>query len=228
VIEPPEGWEGEPDQQPEPQGLSMAARWRLRVLALVLLLFVVMIAAGVRLPRLPSFLPRQPPPVLGQVPPFALTNRDGRPVTLASLAGRPWIADFVFTRCAASCPMMTARLARLGKDLPAGEPIHRVSFTVDSAHDTPEVLARYADSFQAPPDWFFLTGPEADLQRLSRQGFKLALDVPQGAPGSTVEPILHSTRFVLVDGQGRIRGYYDGQDEEAMRRLVRDLRAVAS
>jgi protein SCO1/2 len=206
--------------------MSMPARRRFLWLALVFALLAVMLAAGLRLPRLPSFLPRQPPPVLGQVPPFALTNRDGRPVTLASLAGRPWIADFVFTRCAASCPMMTARLARLGKELSTGEPIHRVSFTVDPAHDTPEVLARYADSFQAPPDWFFLTGPEVDIQRLSRQGFKLALDVPQGDPGSTVEPILHSTRFVLVDGQGRIRGYYNGEDEEAVKRLVGDLRAV--
>jgi protein SCO1/2 len=226
VIEPPEGWEGESDQQPEPQGLSMPARRRFLWLALVFALLAVMLAAGLRLPKLPSFLPRPPLPVLGQVPSFALTNRDGRPVTLATLAGRPWIADFIFTRCAASCPMMTARLARLGKELPAGEPVRRVSFTVDSEHDTPEVLAHYADSFQAPPDWLFLTGPEADLQRLSRQGFKLALDIPQGDAGSTVEPILHSTRFVLVDGQGRIRGYYNGEDEEAMKKLLRDLRAL--
>jgi len=166
------------------------------------------------------------PPVVGTVPPFALTNRDGRTITLANLAGAPWIADFVFTRCAASCPMMTARLARLGKELPAGESVRRVSFTVDPVHDTPEVLARYAASFKAPADWLFLTGPEPDLHRLSREGFKLAIDVPKGDAGSTVEPILHSTRFVLVDRRGRIRGYYDGEDETAMRKLMRDLTAV--
>ena len=188
---------------------------------LVAVLLGVAVAAGwSRLTRTP------PPPVLGQVPPFALINRDGRPVTLASLAGAPWIADFVFTRCAASCPMMTARLARLGKELPAGEQVRRVSFTVDPVHDTPEVLARYAATFQAPADWLFLTGPEPDLHRLSREGFKLAIDVPKGDAGSTVEPILHSTRFVLVDGEGRIRGYYDGGDEAAMGRLVRDLKAI--
>ena len=167
-----------------------------------------------------------PPPVLGQVPPFALTNRDGKPVTLATLAGSPWIADFVFTRCAASCPMMTARMAKLGKELPAGERVRRVSFTVDPLYDTPQVLARYAETFHASPDWLFLTGPEPDLHRLSREGFKLAVDIPKGDPGSTQEPILHSTRFVLVDGQGRIRGYYDGEDEEAMAKLKQDLRAL--
>jgi protein SCO1/2 len=170
-----------------------------------------------------------PPPVLGRVPPFALTNRDGRPVTLASLAGAPWVADFVFTRCAASCPMMTARLARLNRDLPPGPPdktLHLVSFTVDPDHDTPEVLARYAASFKAPPRWLFLTGPMAEIHRLSRDGFKLAIDIPKGDAGSTQEPILHSTRFVLVDGEGRIRGYYDGEDEKAMGRLVRDLKAL--
>jgi protein SCO1/2 len=188
---------------------------------LVAVLLGVAVAAGwSRFNRTP------PAPVLGQVPPFALTNRDGRPVTLASLAGAPWIADFIFTRCAASCPMMTARMARLGKELPAGQRVRRVSFTVDPVHDTPQILARYAASFQAPADWLFLTGPEPDLHRLSREGFKLAIDIPKGDAGSTLEPILHSTRFVLVDGEGRIRGYYDGQDEEAMGRLVRDLKAV--
>jgi protein SCO1/2 len=204
----------------------MPARRLFLWIALVAALLAVAVAAGWSWFSRLSTSP--PPPVLGQVPAFALTNRDGRPVTLASLAGRPWIADFVFTRCAASCPMMTARLARLGKELPSGKPVRRVSFTVDPAHDTPEVLTRYAASFQAPADWLFLTGPEADLHRLSREGFKLAIDVPKGDPGSTVEPILHSTRFVLVDGEGRIRGYYDGEDEEAMRRLVGDLRAVDS
>jgi protein SCO1/2 len=213
-----------------PERQPMPARRLFLWIVLVAALLAVAVAAGWSrfsgLSGISGISASPPPPVLGQVPAFALTNRNGRPVTLASLAGEPWIADFVFTRCAASCPMMTARLARLGKELPPGKTVRRVSFTVDPAHDTPEVLARYAASFQAPSNWFFLTGPEADLHRLSREGFKLAIDVPKGDPGSSVEPILHSTRFVLVDGQGQIRGYYDGEDEEAMKRLVGDLRTL--
>ncbi|MEA2694933.1 MAG: hypothetical protein QOJ16_4320 [Acidobacteriota bacterium] len=206
-----------PASERQPVPLRRLLLWSV----LVAVLLAVAVAAGwSRFNRTP------PPPFLGTVPPFALTNRDGRPVTLATLAGAPWIADFVFTRCAASCPMMTARMARLGEELPTGERVRRVSFTVDPVHDTPEVLARYAATFHAPADWLFLTGPEPDLHRLSREGFKLAIDVPKGDAGSTQEPILHSTRFVLVDGEGRIRGYYDGEDEEAMKKLVRDVNAA--
>jgi protein SCO1/2 len=168
-----------------------------------------------------------PPPVLGEVPEFRLVNRDGRAVTRADLAGSPWVADFIFTRCAASCPLMTARLARLGRDMGRAAP-RRVSFTVDPAHDTPEVLARYAASYEAAPDWLFLTGPAPQLHRLMVEGFKLALD-PAPPPGTATpeEPILHSTRIVLVDGQGRIRGYYDAFDEESMARLRRDAALLA-
>jgi protein SCO1/2 len=169
-------------------------------------------------------------PVLGTVPAFTLTNRDGRAVRPADLAGGPWIADFVFTRCVASCPLLSARLARLDRALPAGAAIRLVSFTVDPAHDTPAVLERYARSFGASRRWLFLTGGEDQIRRLSRQGFKLALDPGAGASGGAGggnEAILHSTRFVLVDADGAIRGTYQALDPEALRRLDADVRALA-
>jgi protein SCO1/2 len=171
---------------------------------------------------------REPPPILGAVPPFALVNRDGRTVTLADLAGAPWVADFVFTRCAASCPMMTDRMAKLAKDLDLSAQgvlrLRLVSFTVDPDHDTPAVLASYAARYRAPPAWLFLTGPQEALLHLSRDGFKLAV-APEGGPEK--EPILHSTRFVLVDARGRIRGYYDGFDRESIEKLEGDLKTIA-
>ncbi|HEV2853066.1 MAG TPA: SCO family protein [Thermoanaerobaculia bacterium] len=188
---------------------------------LVAVLIVVAAAALMQQLRRP-----EPPPVLGQVPDFALTNRDGRTVRLADLAGKPWIADFIFTRCPASCPVMTARMARLNRDLPEDSAVRLVSFTVDPDHDTPQVLQQYAASFKAPDRWLFLTGDKRALYHLSREGFKLGIEMnPQPATGS-IEPILHSTRFVLVDGEGRIRGYYEGFDEESMGKLERDLGAT--
>lgn len=174
----------------------------------------------------------EPPPVMDPVPAFTMTNRDGRAVRLQDLAGKPWIADFVFTRCPASCPLMTARMARLDRDLPRDLGVRLVSFSVDPEHDTPQVLERYAETYHAPPRWLFLTGSKEETYRLSRQGFKLGIEIPPaagpGAPGApAVEPILHSTRFVLVDAQGRIRGYYDGFDEESMTKLRRDLDAIS-
>ncbi len=167
----------------------------------------------------------EPPPVLGEVPDFALVNRDGRGVRKADLAGAPWIADFIFTRCGSTCPMMSLRMAKLERDLPRDLGVRFVSFSVDPAHDTPQVLEEYAVSFGAPGRWLFLTGAKDDLFRLSKDGFKLPVD--DTSPVDPDEPILHSTRFVLVDGAGKIRGYYEAFDEEAVAKLMRDVETLA-
>jgi protein SCO1/2 len=162
-------------------------------------------------------------PHLGSVPPFTLVERSGRPVTRDSLRGQVWVADFIFTRCGGICPAMTARMARLRRE--AGRGTAFVSFTVDPGHDTPEVLARYASAAGAGEDWLFVTGSQKALYDLSVGGFKLAaMEVPPGEriPGGD-GPFLHSSKFVLVDGAGVVRGYYDSADEEAMTALLRDI-----
>ena len=189
---------------------------------LVAALLAVAAAALVQRLRRP-----EPPPVLGEVPDFVLTNRDGRPVRRADLLGAPWVADFIFTRCPASCPMMTARMARFERELPKDLPVRLVSFSVDPENDTPEVLERYAQSFAAPARWLFVTGTREQIRSLTVEGFKLGLEMDPPPGMNAPEPILHSTRFVLVDGQGKIRGYYEAFDEESMKRLEADLRALS-
>ncbi len=195
---------------------------------LIWTLLVVVLVAVVTATIMDRLRRPEPPPVFDPVPAFSLTNRDGRTVRLPDLQGKPWIADFIFTRCPASCPLMTARMAKLNRELPRDLDVRLVSFSVDPEHDTPQVLERYAESYKAPARWLFLTGGKDEIYKLSRQGFKLGIDIPPPPPtgAPTPEPILHSTRFVLVDGQGRIRGYYDGFDEDSMKKLVRDLEAV--
>jgi len=144
-------------------------------------------------------------------------------VTLEDLRGAPWVADFIFTRCRGPCPLMTRRMAELGEVLP-GE-VRRVSFTVDPEHDSPEVLAEYAERYEAPRSWLFLTGPRPRMWELAVEGFKLGVAFSGGAPNDH-GLITHSTRFVLVDAEGRIRGYYDGFEKEERRRLVAEARAV--
>jgi protein SCO1 len=167
-----------------------------------------------------------PPPVLGAVPDFRLTNRDGRTIARADLAGAPWIADFIFTRCPATCPLLTAKLGRFEDSLPSDLDVRLVSFSVDPEHDTPEVLQAYAARYDAPARWLFLTGEREAIYRLSLEGFHLAVGEPPPDAGERGEPILHSTRFVLVDGEGRIRGYYDGLDDAELDRLRRELDAL--
>jgi protein SCO1/2 len=171
--------------------------------------------------------PHESPPELGQAPEFLLLNRDGRLVDSAEVIGSPWVADFIFTRCALSCPRMTERMLGLESMVPDG--LRRVSFSVDPEYDSPQVLQQYADSWGITDSkWLFLTGDKEFIRRLVTEGFKLGLDdkPPPGA-ASPDEPILHSTRFVLVDSMGMIRGYYDAFRPAELERLARDHRAVA-
>jgi len=166
------------------------------------------------------------PPVLGTIPDFTFTERDGSRVSRADLAGEPWIAAFIFTRCGSICPRITDQMIRLGTLMPHPELVRRVSFTVDPEYDTPQVLSAYARDHGIAPAatsrWLFLNGPESALKSLVRNGFKLVVEKGD----SPEDPILHSSRLVLVDGQGSVRGYYDAFDEEAIGRLLEDLRAL--
>ena len=151
-------------------------------------------------------------------PEFTLTERSKRTVSEKDLAGAVWVADFIFTHCAGICPTMSANMRKLQDKLPPE--VRLVSFTVDPYNDTPEVLSEYANRYGADRDrWVFLTGKPEDIQQLSVGGFKLALDPNSG---SEKEPITHSSRFVLVDKEGRIRGYYGMDEADALDRLVAD------
>ncbi len=163
-------------------------------------------------------------PVYGRVPAFSLTNQAGRPVTLEMLRGDVWIADFIFTRCAGQCPMMTAQMSTLAQTLRSAGPVTLVSFTVDPEWDTPAVLSQYATTYaHTKQPWHFLTGPKDDVLRLCTEGFKLAAGDGQG---TSAEPITHSVRLVLIDRQARIRGYYDATDAAARNQLRRDVQAL--
>lgn len=159
-------------------------------------------------------------PTLGTVADFSLTDQSGHAVTLADLKGRPWIADFVYTTCPGPCPVLSRELRTLSRSLPSR--LQVVSFTVDPATDTPAVLARYAADLQADPQrWHFLTGPADVLDTLLVGSFHVPVDRSNGAP-------VHSNHFVLVDADGRIRGYYDGTDDAARARLRQDAMALTA
>jgi len=167
----------------------------------------------------------EPLPSLGAVPPFSFVSEQGAPVTAATFAGSVWIADFVFLRCSGTCPQMTAKMAALAEELAPEKRIRFVSFDVDPAHDSVADLAEHARALGADPArWTFLRGETEPVRTLVRSGFKLGLE--EGKPGDP-EPILHSTRFVLVDAKGTIRGYYDALEPDAFRKLAGDALRLA-
>jgi cytochrome oxidase Cu insertion factor (SCO1/SenC/PrrC family) len=185
-------------------------------LVLVLVLLVAGVAFSFAWMRSHEASPRVALPVYGAVPTFRFENIDGKAFGLANLAGHPWVADFIFTNCAGSCPMMTLEMRDLAREI-ARSPVHLVSFTVDPDRDTLPVLAEYAKQNHADlSQWSFLRASKPDVDRLARYGFKLG--VVQGL--SPEEPIIHSQKLVLVDGTGRIRGYYDGTDPEIVQKVV--------
>lgn len=161
----------------------------------------------------------------GTVPDFSLIERSGKRLELSDLHGKIWIANFIYTTCTDTCPLQSAEMAKLQAHLRQRTNVRLVSISVDPERDTPQALSRYADRFKADPSlWLFLTGEKETIYRLVQQGFRLS-----AVPVSTIEGkdnsiILHSSRFVLVDGEAKIRGYYDSTDREALRRLKRDLK----
>jgi cytochrome oxidase Cu insertion factor (SCO1/SenC/PrrC family) len=170
--------------------------------------------------------PTAPLPILQSVTDFTLTASDGSRVRRADLLGKPWVVDFIFTTCAGACPVMSGELARVQQGLAPGFPVRFVSITVDPAHDTPEVLRAYAERFGADPArWLFLTGKADAIYALARDGFGLAAG-PNPDPGQADAPVFHSSRLVLVDAAGKVRGYYDGVDAADVDRLAHDLKRV--
>jgi len=161
-----------------------------------------------------------PLPVYSTIPEFSLTAQTGKPFQSSTeLKGRVWIANFIFTTCSGPCPRMTSQMSQVQKGLAGLEGVKLVSFTVDPARDTPEALAAYAARFGAQRDrWFFLTGAPETLDHLSRKAFLL---------GSVDGRLDHSTRFVLVDQQGRVRKYYDTTEAGAVRDAVADAARLA-
>ena len=165
--------------------------------------------------------------VFGNLPNFEFTDQSDETFGSNDLLGKVWVADFIFTRCAGTCPMQTIEKVKMQNQLKQHfdkDKIHFVSFTVDPENDTPAALKKYAETHSANLDqWSFLTGAREDLWNLSSNGFKLA--VAEDAKNQSM-PILHSSRFVLVDRIGRIRGYYDGLSDKGWSDLLRDLDLV--
>ncbi len=160
----------------------------------------------------------------GEVPEFSLVERSGREIRLADLAGRVWIADFIYTLCTDTCPVQTAEMKSLQDKFAGERDLRFVSITVDPKRDTPAALVRYASRFGADSArWLFLTGEENAIYRLAQEGFHLAAaEIPTPKRDGSGATPLHSPRFVLVDRRGEIRGYYTGTDKDALARLGRD------
>jgi protein SCO1/2 len=158
--------------------------------------------------------------VLGQAPDYQLVDQSGDPFGTEDLAGRAALVDFIYTHCTDACPLLTANLAQVQKQLRQqdllGKKVMLVSVSVDPLHDTPPVLSAYADQYGADgSSWKFLTGDWNQVYE-TIAGFKVgvrALAPPANSPPPGGDEITHSTRLVLVDGRGQVRAYLHGDTD---------------
>jgi cytochrome oxidase Cu insertion factor (SCO1/SenC/PrrC family) len=163
-------------------------------------------------------------PMYGRMPPFTLTDQDGKAFGLDDLAGNVFIVDTIFTRCTAICPTLTGGMKQIQSAIrtdPRYDGVRLVSISVDGGHDTPDVLKQYAQAYQADPGrWYFLTGERGVVWPLINNGLHLAVD--EATPGDEMA-ISHTGKLVLIDRAGEIRGYYDGLNELGRIELLADL-----
>jgi len=155
---------------------------------------------------------------------FSLTERSGRTVTKKDLLGKPWVACFVFTRCAGPCPRVSLQFYQLQKDLKDTD-FNLVTFTVDPKNDTPEVLSRYAESVGADPEkWLFLTGDQKDIFHLIEKSFLMPVQENTGPARKPGFEVIHTTNVMLVDKDGKVLGKYNAVNDEEMAALRKAVR----
>jgi protein SCO1 len=154
------------------------------------------------------------------VPRFSMTDSLGHPFDSSVLTGTVWVADFIYTNCPGPCPRMTSKMHQLQKQLSDNPDVRLVSISVDPTNDTPPVLNAFAQRFGGPaPDWYFLTGTPATVHLLAHEVFKV---------GDVIQNMDHSTKFMLVDRHGNLRGYYssDEDPETGTPALLHDIRLL--
>ena len=155
---------------------------------------------------------------IGTVPDFHFTTQEGKTLSREDLLGKVWVIDFFFTRCPGPCPMMSSRMAEISKELKKAKDVRLISLSIDPEHDTPEVLKEYASHLGADPDrWIFLTGPQHVVQEFTTKGMLQALS--NADPAAPV----HSTRFLVIDRQGKIRIARKLDEPELVQKLLMDI-----
>ncbi len=158
---------------------------------------------------------------------FSFKNQYNETITQKEVKGKIFIAEYFFTTCKSICPIMNEQMQRVQDAFMDNPKVKILSFTVDPEVDTVEQLKRYANSHNAVKgQWHFLTGKKEDLYALARKSFFVLKPAEAANQGDVGSDFIHTNNFVLVDGKGRIRGYYDGTNEKEITSLIADIKRL--
>ena len=161
-------------------------------------------------------------PVLNTVQPFTFLRQDSTVVSQKDLKKRIYVAEYFFTTCKGICPKMNKNMQVVYEKYKGNPNFLILSHTVNPENDSVPVLKRYADSLGASPNnWWFLYGSKTDLYKTARESY--LLDDPKNSSKNIDEQFLHTQFFALVDGQGRVRGIYDGIKKDEVDQLMIDI-----
>lgn len=158
-----------------------------------------------------------------------LVNQLGDTVSLYDIQNKVIVADFFFTRCPSICPTMTSNMARLqqsfshynqGRKIIDSSIVRFVSFSIDPERDSVQALKIYADKYGVNHDnWWMLTGPKKTIYDFALNELKMGLVDGEGVDTA----FIHTQKFVLMDKDYVVRGYYNGLDKVSLALLAKDI-----
>ncbi|MAY24663.1 MAG: SCO family protein [Thaumarchaeota archaeon] len=154
---------------------------------------------------------------------FSLVNQNGEKVTNENYRDKIYIADFFFTTCQGICPIMKENMIILQDEYKDDNQVYLLSHTVTPEIDTKEVLKKYSlEKGVIDSKWNLVTGDKKQIYNLARKSYLVAEDIEK----SKLFEMIHTENFVLVDPERRIRGFYDGTDQESMNALIYDIKVL--
>jgi protein SCO1/2 len=163
----------------------------------------------------------------GKVPGFSFPSHIGEALSLKDLKGKVWVLYSFFAGCPSICPVMNKNMMKVQEAFKEIPEFKIVGITVNPKDDTVQLLSKYSENFKAiPGKWYYLTGEKKPIYTLLREGFKLGTEEVPPAERGGPNDFIHSEKFVLVDREGTIRGYYNGTDVHEVETLIVDAKRL--
>jgi protein SCO1/2 len=157
------------------------------------------------------------------VPDFQFTNQSGQTVGESFVKNKIWVANYFFTSCSSTCPIMMSNLLKVQSAFAKDSSVRLISFTVDPERDSAARLNKYAHNhFINTAQWQLATGAKKDLYEFARKGLFIVASDGDGGP----DDFIHSSYLVLVDKDNHIRGYYDGTQAGEIKTLIDDIKKL--
>ena len=157
---------------------------------------------------------------------FSFTNQDGKVITNADIKGKVCVVEYFFATCKGMCPRMNENMEKVYKAFRGNKDVLILSHTVDPVRDTVGALKAYSLRFDADPNqWLFLTGDKKQLYDMARYSYLISAE-DDTAGVSIDKDFIHDKHYSLVDGYGRVRGFYDGLEPADITKLISDINTL--